>query len=262
MSLLRVTIDLATGERISKSLTPGRRWLVGRDATCDIRIPGAEGKVSRLHAAITCHDGEWRIEDLQSTNGTWIDDNAVSGTVALTPGQRVAFGTIAAVITWEDAPVQQGSTSVGSSTALVRALRNTTQRETTRIDRLDRVIPGEEDEGSRRKTTPDDRFAAGDVAAVPASAPAAARVVSAPLPVVDPVPSSPVPLPGHPLPVVDEPQASVAVAQGRPAAKGVVCQLLGRRYLLPRDRARTLKARELRGDLASSDLMGLPEADA
>jgi pilus assembly protein CpaF len=55
--------------------------LIGKQADCDVVLSG--GKVSRRHARIAVADGGLRIEDLQSTNGTLVNGEAVSGSRAL-----------------------------------------------------------------------------------------------------------------------------------------------------------------------------------
>ncbi len=45
------------------------RFVIGRGRHCDLVIDSP--KVSREHAAIVQHDGEFWIEDLGSSNGTW-----------------------------------------------------------------------------------------------------------------------------------------------------------------------------------------------
>ncbi len=50
--------------------------------------------VSSHHARIVASKrGRWQVEDLGSTNGTFIDDDQVSGTATLEPGARVRVGT-------------------------------------------------------------------------------------------------------------------------------------------------------------------------
>jgi Flp pilus assembly CpaF family ATPase len=58
--------------------------LIGKQPDCDVVLSG--GKVSRRHARIAVADGGMRIEDLQSTNGTLVNGEAVSGSRAL--GER------------------------------------------------------------------------------------------------------------------------------------------------------------------------------
>ncbi len=55
--------------------------VLGRGEDVDVRLP--ESKVSREHARIRWLDGQFWIEDLDSSNGTFVDDQAIQGTVRL-----------------------------------------------------------------------------------------------------------------------------------------------------------------------------------
>lgn len=57
-------------ERIAKE-----RFLIGRGKHCDLVINS--GKVSREHAAIVLENGEYFIEDLGSSNGTWFNKQRI-----------------------------------------------------------------------------------------------------------------------------------------------------------------------------------------
>ena len=50
--------------------------------------------VSSEHAVITQRDGTWWLADLQSTNGTFVNERRVDGEVALAPGDVVGIGDI------------------------------------------------------------------------------------------------------------------------------------------------------------------------
>jgi pSer/pThr/pTyr-binding forkhead associated (FHA) protein len=70
--------------------TGGRDELViGRNPVCDIVLPGPA--VSRRHARLTFADGNWILQDLDSTNGTVVN-GALVGRCKLEPGDRVIIG--------------------------------------------------------------------------------------------------------------------------------------------------------------------------
>ncbi|HEY5677969.1 MAG TPA: FHA domain-containing protein, partial [Myxococcales bacterium] len=52
------------------------RFLIGRGKHCDLVIHS--GKVSREHAVITRQGGDWFIEDLGSSNGTWFEKRRIT----------------------------------------------------------------------------------------------------------------------------------------------------------------------------------------
>jgi pSer/pThr/pTyr-binding forkhead associated (FHA) protein len=64
--------------------------VIGRHPECDIVLAGAS--VSRRHARLRFRDGTWILQDLDSTNGTWVNDARV-GRCQLRPGDRVELGS-------------------------------------------------------------------------------------------------------------------------------------------------------------------------
>ncbi len=64
---------------------------VGRAIGCGLALP-EDTFVSQLHARLFQADGTWQIEDLGSTNGTFLNRHKVSGPQALRPGDRIQIG--------------------------------------------------------------------------------------------------------------------------------------------------------------------------
>lgn len=75
------------GERFTLT---ANEYIVGRDANADIVIADAE--VSRNHARIILQQGRYLIEDLGSTNGTFINGTRLTMPVPLLPGSTIFFG--------------------------------------------------------------------------------------------------------------------------------------------------------------------------
>jgi pSer/pThr/pTyr-binding forkhead associated (FHA) protein len=63
---------------------------VGRAATCDVVV--ADNYVSNVHARIYLRDGSYWLEDLGSTNGTYMNKQRVSVPTAFNPGDEVRMG--------------------------------------------------------------------------------------------------------------------------------------------------------------------------
>lgn len=72
------------------ALPEDREVLVGRASDIDMVL--MEDMVSRHHARLVCHGGEVTIEDLGSTNGTFVNGERVERT-RLKAGDRVLIGT-------------------------------------------------------------------------------------------------------------------------------------------------------------------------
>jgi pSer/pThr/pTyr-binding forkhead associated (FHA) protein len=63
---------------------------VGRAAGCSITLD--DTFVSQIHARVFTRDDQWFIEDLGSTNGTYVNRSKVSGPMVLSNGDRFQVG--------------------------------------------------------------------------------------------------------------------------------------------------------------------------
>jgi pSer/pThr/pTyr-binding forkhead associated (FHA) protein len=78
------------GKRISIELTT-EPISIGRTSDSDIQI--VDEKASRLHCGIRCWDGEYFLKDLNSKNGTFLNNEQISDIVQLHPGDIIRVGT-------------------------------------------------------------------------------------------------------------------------------------------------------------------------
>jgi len=65
---------------------------LGRDPNCGIPIED-DSYVSQLHLRFYDYEGQPMVEDLGSTNGTFLNGNKLRGAKLLHPGDRVQVGT-------------------------------------------------------------------------------------------------------------------------------------------------------------------------
>lgn len=68
----------------------GDQLNIGRDSTNEITINDAE--ISRRHARLTFQGGKYVLEDLGSTNGTFVNGQRLAGPRVLKAGEVVSFG--------------------------------------------------------------------------------------------------------------------------------------------------------------------------
>lgn len=65
---------------------------LGRDPACD--IPIMDETVSARHARLVYHHGQWWLEDLNSTNGTRLNQVMVTTPTVLTSGDEIDLGQV------------------------------------------------------------------------------------------------------------------------------------------------------------------------
>lgn len=79
-------------------LSPGDRFplqlvtSVGRDLTNTLVLPDVF--ISNAHALLTYRDGEWWLEDLDSRNGTFLNDVRVTRPAVVREGDRITIGRV------------------------------------------------------------------------------------------------------------------------------------------------------------------------
>src|SRR6516162_1247284 len=65
------------------------RVLLGRNATCDIVFPANDFAVSREHACILRVQGKFYVEDMGSRNGTFINNQQITGRIPLNDNDQL-----------------------------------------------------------------------------------------------------------------------------------------------------------------------------
>ncbi len=63
---------------------------VGRAAGCEITLD--DTFASQIHARVFARDGQYLLEDLGSTNGTYLNGQKVTGPTVFSPGDRMQIG--------------------------------------------------------------------------------------------------------------------------------------------------------------------------
>ena len=87
----RMPRELVVNDLDGKRSVPLRESVtIGRAASCDLVV--SDNYVSNVHARIFAKDGAYWLEDLGSTNGTYVNRGKVSVPVAIGPGDEVRVG--------------------------------------------------------------------------------------------------------------------------------------------------------------------------
>src|SRR5215470_7908876 len=94
----------------------GDQITIGRDSTNGIVINDAE--ISRRHARLTYQGGKYVLEDLGSTNGTFVNGQRLAGPRVLKAGEVVSFGE-QIILVFEVNTVDAGATMVSPRASAV-----------------------------------------------------------------------------------------------------------------------------------------------
>ncbi len=81
--------------RIDEDNQPSQRFtkpevVMGRESSCDFVLD--DPTISAKHARLSSHQKQWWLEDLASTNGTYLNDDSVTTPVVVTHGDELRLG--------------------------------------------------------------------------------------------------------------------------------------------------------------------------
>ena len=79
--------------------------MIGRDTAIDLNID--DKTISARHAQLLYQHGQWWVEDLQSTNGTFLNLDPVHEQIVITDGDQVRCGRVVLQIAIEDISANQ-----------------------------------------------------------------------------------------------------------------------------------------------------------
>ena len=86
-----INLDVITGQdqTIQKRFAENE-ILIGRDKNCD--LPLTDDAISAHHARMTYHHGQWWLEDLNSSNGTFLNREKLNTPAVITTGDEFKCG--------------------------------------------------------------------------------------------------------------------------------------------------------------------------
>lgn len=74
--------------------------LIGRDPASDCYLENKT--ISARHARLRYHLGNWWIEDLKSTNGTFLNQEPVTQPLVLSDGDQLRFGSVSMQVSMQE----------------------------------------------------------------------------------------------------------------------------------------------------------------
>jgi hypothetical protein len=93
----RLRLKVTAGNALGTEIQVEDEFLIGRQGSEEGTL-GQDAEISRQHARIARAGGEFVIEDLGSTNGTFVNGRQISGSEALSAGDRIQVGATTLVV--------------------------------------------------------------------------------------------------------------------------------------------------------------------
>jgi len=117
----KLRLKVASGNAAGTVIEVEDELVLGRQAEGAGSL-GNDVEISRQHARIAADaDGRYLIEDLGSTNGTYVNGRAVESPLTLEAGDRVELGASALIVQVNTPPPTPRSTPVTTTSALAEA---------------------------------------------------------------------------------------------------------------------------------------------
>ena len=128
------------GERRSFSMARDMT-VIGRREDCDLRIP--LGEVSRKHCRIVRDGDSLKLEDLGSSNGTFLNGQRVQEAL-LTPGDTIQVGPVVFVLQVDGQPGDDELRPVAMESAAAAGVLGDDDAQTLEADTLDALAEDED----------------------------------------------------------------------------------------------------------------------
>ena len=99
----QILLSVIAEKPISKTFSV-EEITIGRDPVCDLQIP--DQTVSSKHVRIFFSHEQWWVEDLGSSNGSYLNEILVSTAAVLTIGDQLRLGKIKINVEFPDQPIE------------------------------------------------------------------------------------------------------------------------------------------------------------
>src|SRR5687767_10576482 len=92
---------------------------IGREPSLPLSLGDDDGQVSRRHARVSVQGGQAVVEDLGSTNGTYVNEQPIHAPRTVNPGDRIRIG-LTVIELRSTQQVQQRASAVNARPALTQ----------------------------------------------------------------------------------------------------------------------------------------------
>ena len=99
ISLMVLSAGSAAGKALPITVS---QFIIGRDPECNLRP--ASAMISKRHCAVLVKNGRVFLRDFGSTNGTFVNENQVSGEIPLNDGDLLKVGPLSFKVLIEGQP--------------------------------------------------------------------------------------------------------------------------------------------------------------
>ena len=111
-------------------LDPEREVVIGRSRSCELTLQ--VGQASRRHAAVRFEDDHFRVRDLGSTNGTFLNGEPLGAECVLRPGDRIEIGGTIVTFCRVDEAMEDAMNDPGEGATILMARPHSGAREALR----------------------------------------------------------------------------------------------------------------------------------
>ena len=96
-----------------------REVVIGRSRSCELTLQA--GQASRRHAAVRFENDHFRVRDLESTNGTFVNGEPLGAEHVLRPGDRIEVGGIIVTFCQVDEAMEDAMNDPGEGETILMA---------------------------------------------------------------------------------------------------------------------------------------------
>jgi len=96
----RLTLTIETDDEPQVIQYSGSEIIVGRDPVSDCHL--MDQTISARHTRLVYHHKQWWVEDLHSTNGTFLNQEQVIDSVVITSGDQLRCGQVILNVSIDD----------------------------------------------------------------------------------------------------------------------------------------------------------------